>query len=240
MAYIAPRMTNFSMAELLQWKEWEDANKQRETQMARVKIVFIATCAVVLTAAFVIAAAGATTTALAAGSASAGETAVASGTVAGTGAGGAGGAGAVGNVVYLPATAAKTAKDIAAAASIMLLASPSDAKAAVPDEVLAGRSAPQNLAAWAVSESNDARVLRTLAELGVKKTIEEAVASGDVGLIAISVAPVYERDSDTNPGNRVGMPPLYEQFDVSTYAAEKQRFNRMHFWGSFIIDAPVP
>ncbi|WP_239616350.1 hypothetical protein [Cohnella mopanensis] len=265
MAYVVPRMTNLSIAELMQMKEWDEINKKRENLMAGT--VFVATCVVVITAASVVAIAGApiaivtgatsTGGAVTGGAAAAG--AVGEGVVA---AGGATAAGAVGegvvaagsNVVYLPAAPVKM---IAAAASIMLLAAPSDARAAVPDEVLTGRAThPPSLASWAVDHTNDARVLRTLGEQGVKKAIEEAVALGDVGLISISAAPVYERDSQTNPGNRIGMPPvgrlylvkvkdsigklptMYQEFPVSEFASEKQRFSRMHFFGSFTVDSP--
>ncbi|AIQ63030.1 hypothetical protein PSTEL_07875 [Paenibacillus stellifer] len=152
-----------------------------------------------------------------------------------------------------------TVKDIGMAASIMLLLSSSDAQAAaVPDKVLAGnaQAVPSLPAHIAAVTNQDAWMLRVWTEQGVRKAIEEAVAAGDTGLISLSAAPVYERASESSPGDRLGAPPvgrlylvkvkesigklpqLYEEFDISGYAVDKQRFTRTRMFGSFTVDSP--
>ena len=148
-------------------------------------------------------------------------------------------------------------KETGIAASIMISAlsfAPSEAKAAaIPNEILAGNvnsTTLKGIPAWLVANNiNDARSQRVWTEPGVKKAIEEAVAARDVGLISISASPVYERGSESNPGNRLGMPPvgrlylvkvndqidkpppLYGEINI------RDRFNnKMYYFGSLKID----
>ncbi|MBY9080769.1 hypothetical protein KIH86_13480 [Paenibacillus sp. HN-1] len=283
MAYVTPLLTNISLAEIRQMKEWEAIYQKREKIMDGIAVVCVAASLVVLTAALVVVSTGTGAAALAYGGGSAaaeGTSAAAGGTfaaaegagiagpgvaagtgatgtasAAGTAAGTAGSAG--GTVVSLPI--AEAVKDIGMAASIMLFLSSSDAKAAaVPDEVLAGKAqAVPSLPAHVAAVTNqDAWMLRVWTEQGVRKAIEEAVAAGDTGLISLSAAPVYERASESSPGDRLGAPPvgrlylvkvkdsigklpqLYEEFDISGYAAGKQRFTRTRMFGSFTVDSP--
>ncbi|MNM36144.1 hypothetical protein D3C81_468520 [compost metagenome] len=291
MAYVTPLLTNISLAEIRQMKEWDAINQQRDKIMDGITAVCAAVSLIVLTAALVVVATGTGAAALASGGGSAaaggttaaagGATAAAGGTSAAAegagiaGAGAAAGTGAAGAGTTATASAAGTAggsgatvvslplaeavKDIGMAASIMLLLSSSDAQAAaVPDKVLAGnaQAVPSLPAHIAAVTNQDAWMLRVWTEQGVRKAIEEAVAAGDTGLISLSAAPVYERASESSPGDRLGapsfgrlylvkvkesirkLPQLYEEFDISGYAVDKQRFTRTRMFGSFTVDSP--